>query len=590
MLSVTRKLLWPCCGLAMILLPSVVLAQSSKPLPPAAPSPSAASVFSLDAASDDLRLSKPCRLACDAEPLGDLLARLTKETGVSFKTESKWIEDLPTYAYTHSLPLRVLMQRLASLHNLTWRREVTPPAAVTPNAPLSSPVYTLYQSTANKNYIAALKQQKWERLRRHIADLRRVAGLPLGTLKDLADTGDAMARQALDPQTRAGIILAAAVSDAMLDDLIQKHTATFTFAQLAPQCQEALALLAQMYEARQAAFVQAQPLQPGETRSPQPVSAPDKYGVRYFVQGDGAQANLRTMILQPHGYFTGPEPLQKSGMDTWSNGRYAAGQAKIAPANRLESRQIPEAITFEGYALRNALQTVCDKWNLNVFADAYPADPHLDILASPNPRYYPAHTPLSDALDIFGEWDRRLWPEGAAGTDVLMLRKDWYLRRDEGQTDALLARLTAIKAQNLPFTLEDWAELFALPDVAAPRIESALKVSLLHIQDRGEILRFYNDLRPRERQRLLTEGLSYAELSGITQEKLLLAAQAGEVSLNAARLESAHLRVRMEPGVSVFTLQNEAQDGAAPPAVLRVWRIQGMPRGMTANAAPRTTN
>lgn len=590
MFAVTRTMLLPCCGLAMGMLPSAVLSQSSKVPPTGKTQIIVPPALSLETSSGDIRLSKSFRLTCDAEPLGDILARISKEAGIQFTIEGKWVEDLPTYAYTHPLPLHILMQRLASLHTLTWRRAEIP-APASPNATLPLLGYVLYQSALNKAYIVRLKQQSWDVLRQHVTDFRRIAALPATTLKEMADKGDSLARDMQNPRARAGIIMVAAVPDAMLEELIQKHTRTFTFSQLSPSCQEALTLLVQQHEA-QAAELRALPLQPGEIRFPLPVVTPEMYRVRYFVDGEGDGANLRTMLLPPQGFFTGAEPGYSGGAaGNWSDARYAAGRAGVLPQNRLEARKTPEAVTFDGASLRNALRILCDKWNLNVFCDAYPAEPLIDTGSKSFPQYYALHTPMSDAVGEFGMWQRAWWQEGAAGTDLLLLKDDWYQRRDEGHSNVVIARLKETRAQGKPLSLEDWGELFALPDITASRITSSVKVSLFAMQGIRDIVGFYNNLRPRERQRLLAQGLSYAELAGDYQERLAQAVQAGSAELNADRLGTVRLRLRVEKDASVFSLQDEPQDGAnIKAAVLREWRVPGVPRDVAALPAPRPLN
>ena len=173
-------------------------------------------------------LKQPVSLQCVDTPLSVVLADLQKQSGVTLKADPAWVGGMPITSFTSPMPLGTMLQRLAELYDLTWRRDF-PQDKLDPKDNSSLPVdpvktvFVLYESSANRSDIARLKRLSWEPLRQQVAHMRQYVGLPDAQLAQMAKEGDLDAQAMLAPETRAGAGLLADVSDDMLEALIDKE-------------------------------------------------------------------------------------------------------------------------------------------------------------------------------------------------------------------------------------------------------------------------------------------------------------------------------------------------------------------------------
>ncbi len=180
-------------------------------------------------------LKQPVSLQCVDTPLSVVLADLQKQSGVTLKADPAWVGIMPITSFTSPMPLRTMLQRLAELYDLTWRRDF-PQDKLDPKDNSSLPVdpvktvFVLYESSANRSDIARLKRLSWEPLRQQVAHMHHRS--VDAQLVQIAKQGDLDAQAMLAPETRAGAGLLADVSDDMLEALIDKEPQGLAFAQL----------------------------------------------------------------------------------------------------------------------------------------------------------------------------------------------------------------------------------------------------------------------------------------------------------------------------------------------------------------------
>lgn len=100
----------------------------------------------------DTRLNQMLSLRYAAMPLKDLLADLSKRTGVSLTVETR-VREYRAFARLQNKPLHEVMRLLAKAFGFEWRAETDPQK---PDAP---PRYVLYQPAADR-----LAEQRWQKL------------------------------------------------------------------------------------------------------------------------------------------------------------------------------------------------------------------------------------------------------------------------------------------------------------------------------------------------------------------------------------------------------------------------------------------
>lgn len=528
-------------------------------------------------------LNQPVELSCHDEPLDKALASLQEQSGVTLKVNSGWIGALPVTAYTRKMPLGTMLQRLASLHDLSWRQEATIlPDVNQPVPPASSPVacFVLYESSANQRDITRLKRLSWEPLRLRVAHIREYAGYTDEQLAQMAKQGDNQAQSLLAPNTRNKVALLAYVDDDMLEALIDKEAKTLGFAQLSPRAQQAIRFLvadknAHLLTSWQHGKEQGQPV----SQTPPANIVPEDCSVCYTVYGEGTSANLHYTLLKGKSPLVMDSAMGGSGGDgkVWWLEWYARGQRTVLPAQSAEVRKVPEDTLFAMTDWPEVLRLMRDKWQVNVFSDAYPEVPAVDKLSQVHSEIEKAGESLADGLTRSSLWNRKWWQEGRMGTDILFLRSDWYNWRDDGNWYALSLRLKQAETRKEALTLEDLVRVATLLEARLYALTIKPPVSGKWDDANRDILWFYGGLKDAEKRRLWNGGLQQSALSLVSQRRLLQAVQSVNARATEDWLRDTSLYLKAANGTSKFYFK---VDDSANPLSACQWQIKGVPTAL----------
>ena len=538
-------------------------------------------------------LKQPVSLQCVDTPLSDILADLQKQSGVALKADPAWVGGMPVTSFTNPMPLGTMLKRLADLYHLSWRQ--SPPPATNEakaDAPVSSdtakPTLILYESAANHRDIERLKRLSWDPARARAARTRHYASLTDEQLAQMAKEGDSDAKAHARPDQARGRRLLGDVSEDMIDALIDKEPKGFTFAQLSPRAQDSVRILIQDQNERGLqSWKQAKARgDDSVANTPPPTAiAPEECSVRFFLNGEGANAGL-------HYELSGSRfPLQIAfGIGgtagehlVWWRDWYERGKRTVSPAVRAEVRKVPAKAVFDMTAWADALRVIYDKWKVNVFSDAYPEWPYSDHHNQPFPQTYPAGTPFASSLGIGTMWSRMWWQTGAPGTDILFLRLDWYNQRDDGSWYAVHESLKQMKKDKQPLTLEGWTRVAML---STERLNATAETRQLPTAfgwsiSKRPLLQFYATLSPRDKAHLWGGGLAPTTLDLASQRRLLQAVQGFNARATEDWLRDVKLCLKTAYGASEFYFKIEDADN--PLAACR-WTLDGVPDALKSTA------
>ena len=538
-------------------------------------------------------LKQPVSLQCVDTPLSDILADLQKQSGVMLKADPAWVGGMPVTSFTNPMPLGTMLKRLADLYHLSWRQSPLPaPKDTESNASVAAdtakPTLILYESAANRRDIERLKRLSWDPARARAARTRHYAGLTDEQLARMAKEGDGDAQAMLNPIKRAGVRLLGDVSEDMIDALIDKEPKGFTFAQLSPRAQDSARILIQDQNERGLqSWKQAKARgddSVANTSAPVAI-APEECSVRYFLNGEGANARLHYELRGSRFPLQTASGIGGSAVDylVWWRDWYERGKRTVSPAARAEVRKAPAKAVFDMTTWADALRVIHDRWKVNVFSDAYPEQSFSDNHDRPRPQTYPAGTPLTDSLTIGSAWNRIWWQTGAPGTDILHLRNDWYNQRDDGSWYAVHERLTQMKKDKQPLTLEEWTRMATL---STERLNAAGETWHLPVAggwstSKRPLLQFYAALSPLDRPRLWNGGLAPSTLDLASQHRLLQAVQAINAHATEDWLRDVKLCLKTAYGASEFYFKT--QDADNPLAACR-WTLDGVPDALKSTA------
>jgi hypothetical protein len=232
----------------------------------------------------DARLTRVVQFEALQAPLDEALAPLGDQTGVLLRAEGE-AADLRVTAFLRGVPLRLTLERLATLFHLTWRRagEADPPE------------YALSLSEDDQRAVEAAKAAEWARFRANIRRLITAAAHPSVFSGDRLDRA-AHRIMSHAPQRSAGKLLAV-LPDSLLDPALRGARVRVPVSRLSPLQQRAFeeylgALRAQQETSRRETATGASERGP---RMPQPAASAEERGLTlglYRSFGDGEDAGL----------------------------------------------------------------------------------------------------------------------------------------------------------------------------------------------------------------------------------------------------------------------------------------------------------
>lgn len=527
----------------------------------------------------DARLAKALPLCVRSQRLDEVLQQLGQASGVTLRANAAWIGELRVDAFARALPLYRLLERLAQVHHLSWRLEMSAttdrPRSVSQNGDV--PRYVLYESDTDRRYVAYLKRRSYDPFRRDLAQLRHYVTLSAQELERLAHDGDMVAAQLTDAQERACAMLKTTLPETSIDELIARpnRNLTLSYTQLPPESQEALSLvLQQRWEARLKSLRKAEE---SGTQIPAAAYIPSKaetYSVTYSLQGQGTWTGLTVMVtdkismFSSNGTTTSYDPAS-----IWLAEKRALTRSVVRPERRVEARRTPAAIALNTRYWLEAMEAAAAKWKLNLFSEGS-RDGKAAALPISIPFHIAAKSPLVDGLGLMESWGGRWWQASEDGDDVIFQGGGWYMTRGSIIDNNLLARLKKARQQRGPFTLEIMADLADASEMTQQEAERHLDIEPVHLRQCAEPLRFYRSLTAREKKTLQTDGLMYSALRDRAQRRLFgEMLQAANAHLTDPTQQEVRLRLSIDQGWSRFALESATERGES----LGEWRVRALP-------------
>lgn len=487
----------------------------------------------------DSRLDQRISFIAWAEPLEDVLARLSRESRVAFAFEGRDTGDQRVNIVVKDQPLRRVMALLAEALDLYWQRDRKAPAYR----------YMLFQDTRSRKLeqeLLSLARARFEEgVRRTVDSLK----LTPAEIEELRARDFAAARRLTDPDRRTAVELLGRLAPRHWERLMQVGRVELPYADLSPRDQE----LARKYR---------EILKERETKREQELNIPGQRQV-----GDISQPGGRIVIQFYNGVPVGPDT--ELGVNLEPAHGFSSGNAlglgyTGEEWKRLREEFLPPRFRKEGRgSLDDAGPRVSVKWKDRVFlrwetvlkSVAEAAD--LQIISDSYLYYWheshstlPAGAalrdrPLAEVLDqvatpFFYAWRR-------AGDVTLFRHWNWFIEKRHNIPERDLRRWQEHLKPPGRLTLEDTAELAQLTD---RQLELLYHTSIptRAVRDHRKLLRLYAALNPFQQTRLERTGLRLGDLNGAQAE--LLRTWEPTATENA----EARLRLRRESEAVVFTL------------------------------------
>jgi hypothetical protein len=183
--------------------------------------------------------------------------------------------------------------------------------------------------------------------------------------------------------------------------------------------------------------------------------------------------------------------------------------AKEMPSSlRATAVPLPKSGAIQTSKWDEFLVYIADRFELNVFADAYPGFDDIDDRPTEYDIKVKKGERFSELLDSCGSWGRDWRQMASDGKDILVRLPDWFEYRDGGATQRLLDRLLKNgKQETVRVELQDWIEISALPMKQISRVSSALGVDTGWMKTESHVLEFLRGLSTSQKADLTGKGL-----------------------------------------------------------------------------------
>jgi hypothetical protein len=520
-----RALLRLVLGLLWILMAPVASNPSTRD-GPARPEPFA----------NDARLDTKVSLTAWAEPLEDLLARVSRESGVQLLFEGRDVGDQRVNIVVRDQPLRRLQRLLAKDLNLYWRRE----------RKRSTYRYVLFQDVRSRKEEQELLSRARDRFEEGVRRLVASLKLTPDQVETLRGQSAGWARRLTDPARRQAVELLSRLGPSRWDRLMETGRVEMPFESLSRADQERVRRYVEVSNEQRDREDEARGT-PGENHIGDVAVPGAKVAIRVFGGVPaGPDSTLDFVIYPAHGNIGG----HGLGLGFTDDEQGALREAFAPPGFEQEKRNPPAdggprvTVTWKEKPRRweEVLQAVVVGAKIQVVSDAYLYqwwEENMDLPEASTLR----DRPLGEVLDkisapFFYAWRR----DG----DVYLFRdRNWFLEKQHNVPERDLRRwrghlqaLGRLELEDLvDLALLTWRQLRMVGEAGIPREV---------ISGHGAVLRLYAALNPLQRSRLETTGVPVGELNARQAELLHTWKQAAG--------DSEWMRMRREPGKVIFLL------------------------------------
>jgi hypothetical protein len=530
---------------ALLLLAAIALLSTPIAAAPAVPTAADARRRRLEARlATDPRLDQKISLAAWAEPLEDVLARVSRETGVSFAFEGRDVGDQRVNMVLKDQPLRRVLALLAETLDLFWLRDR--------KAPQSR--YTLFQDArsrkAEQELLSRAREGFEEGIRRLVDSLK----LTPPEIEKLRERAPWWAPMLSDSRYRLAVRLLGKLAPTRWDQLMQTGNVEIPYASLSAADQEAVRQFAEEKN-RDKKRIQndLERGQPGEHHI-----------------GDLTQLGGKVVIEIYDGVPAGPD--SEFGIRVESADGHGNGSSLGLGYTPEEQRLLREEFAPPGFEKEkrnpppDGGPRVTVAWKQKLFLPweqvlkAVAEGAHLQVVSDSFLYYWSEHNshlpdpsalrdhPLLKVLDQVSEPFFHSWRRD--GDIYLFRQRNWFIEKQHNIPERDLRRWRGHLKARGRLTLEDLVELALLTDRQLGLLYHT-PISTHAVNDHRELLRLYAALNPFQRARLETTGVRLGELSEPQMELMRGWKPTAPVD------DGTRLRLRREPEAVVFTMTTE---------------------------------
>jgi hypothetical protein len=492
--------------------------------------------------TDDSRLSQRVSITAWAEPLEDVLAQLSRETGVTLAFEGHDLGDQRVNVLLKEQPLERVQALLAETLDLYWRRDRKAPVYR----------YVLFQDVRSrkqeKEILSRARERFEEGVRRMVDSLK----LKPEEIEKLRPLHRWWANHLVDPGRRRAIDLLGRLAPGRWERLITTGRIEIPYDQLTPALQDLV---------RQYVAVANE----GRDRRDQERGTPGQHHI-----GDVTRSGGRVRITVFGGVPPGPDSSIDVGVTPaegkpgghgtslgYTDAEQHLLQEEFLPPRFEKARHNPSeeqgprvTVTWKEKPLRweTVLRSVAKAADCQVVSDSYLYywwERNMDLPEATALR----DLPLSAVLDrvstaFFYAWRR-------AGDVYLFRQRNWFLEKQHNIPERDLRHWHAHLEARGRMALDDLAELALLSDRQI-RMVSETEIPTDAVTGHRALLRLYGALSPLPRSRLESSGVRVRELTPAQVELLRAWKPAAEAE------PDDRLRLMRERDAVMFCLEPEA--------------------------------
>jgi hypothetical protein len=504
----------------------------------------------------DSRLDQKLSLTAWSEPLEDLLARLSREIGVPFRSEGRDVGDQRVNLVLKDQSLRRALALLADVLDLYWRRERKE----------GGYRYVLFQHLRSRKREQELLSRAHDRFRQGVRRLVESLKLTPQEIEKLQERAFGWARRLTDPDRRKAIELLGRFAPPYWERLMQSGHIKLPYASLSSRDQELVREYLEVVnsEIGQRNRIAKQELEagtPGEHHVGDVTQPGGQVVIKIWDGVPPGPDSTFDVILEPangrsggNGLGLGYTPEERTLLhDEFSPLRFEkdprVAPDELGPRVTITWKEKPEVRWEE------VLKGVVRGADLQLISDSYlyywtETNSDLPDRSSLQDR------PLTDVLDRIAAPFSSVWRR--EGDVYLFRHRYWFLEKSHNIPERDIRRWYGHLEAHGRLLLEDLTDLALLTD---RQLFMLSRVGIINNWPRSaarrhrELLRFYAALNPLQGTRLETTGLRLSDLTAPQVELLRAWKLAASVDANA------RLGLRREPEAVVFTL---AADATAP--------------------------
>jgi hypothetical protein len=512
---------------------------------PAVGAPGVAGAVAAERFADDPRLEQKLSMTAWAEPLEDLLGRLSRQTGVRLSFAGRDVGDQRVSLLLRDQPLRRVQALLAETLGLYWFRE----------GKAAGWRYILFEDANSRKQEETLRERARDQFE---AGLRRV-------IHSLIWSPEEVARQVphdspwswglTHPGRRIAFELLGRMEPGQWERLMATGRLTIPYASLTPADQERVRRYVEAAN-RDRDERDLQRGTPGRHHIGDVSQTGGSIGFKVFGGVPPGPDSSVDFGVEPADGHVGGSGLSLGYTD--AERRQMARESLPAPfrgQERATEREEEPRVTVVWKGKQKperweaALQAVSESAGLQVVSDSYLYhwwEWNMDLPEAAALR----DRPLAEVLDRVSEPFLYAWRR--EGDVVLFRQRNWYLEKQHNVPERDLRRWRAHLAAGGRLRPEDLAELAPLTDRQLRNVEAA-GVPTDAVTEHRTLLRLYAALNPFQRARLRSAGVGLSEFSAAQRE--LLQAWKPEMALRADGL----LRLRQRPEAITLSLDTGAR-------------------------------